>query len=266
MKAHSTAVIDPQAEIAPDAEIGPYAIIEGGARIGSGCRIGSHAHLLGRVHLDRDCHIGAGAILGADPQSVSFDPAVKSGVVLGPRNRVREYATIHRSLFEGQDTRLGSDNFLMTGAHIGHDVILGDGNIVANNCLLAGHVTVGDRNFLGGGSVYHQFIRVGSGVMVQGLAGLSQDAPPFVIVTGINRIAGINAVGLRRAKFDTPTRTAIKRAFDLVYRQNLNLTQALEQADQTQWEGPAALFLDFFREKSHRGICLQTTLRPRENP
>ncbi len=258
MKAHATAVIAPDAQIADDVEIGPYSVIEAGARIGPGCRIGPHAHLMGQIELGEGCTVGTGAILGADPQSVGFDARIPSGVIIGARNRIREYVTIHRSLFEGEHTRLGDDNFLMTGAHLGHDVRLGNQNVIANNCLLAGHVTVGDRCFLGGGSVYHQFMRIGDLVMVQGLTALGQDIPPFVIAAGTNRVAGINIVGLKRAGIEREVRASIKEAFDLIYCHGLNLTQAMAEADGRDWIGHARQFIDFFRAESHRGVCLQT--------
>lgn len=258
MKAHPTALIDPAAEIADDVEIGPYTIIESGARIDSGCRIAGHVHLLGLVEIGSGTTVGPGAVIGSDPQSIGFDPTIRSGVKIGERNVIREHSTVHRSMYEGQSTTMGNDNFLMTGAHLGHDVTIGDRNVIANNCLLGGHVQMGNRCFLGGGSVYHQFVRIGDSVIVQGLGGLSLDIPPFVIAAGINRIAGINVVGLRRANLDRDARSAIKAAFDLFYCRGLNLTQALEEAKQREWPDEAARFIDFFQQKSHRGICLQS--------
>ncbi|MCB1089220.1 MAG: acyl-ACP--UDP-N-acetylglucosamine O-acyltransferase, partial [Verrucomicrobiae bacterium] len=116
----------------------------------------------------------------------------------------------------------------------------------------------GNRCFLGGGTVYHQFMRIGDYVIVRGLSALGLDIPPFVIAAGVNRIAGLNVVGLRRGGFSTEDRAAIKKAFDLIYRGGMNLSQALAEADrQGSWEGPAGQFIDFFREKSRRGYCLQ---------
>lgn len=258
MIAHATAVIAPEARIAADVEIGPYSVIEAGVRIGAGCRIGPHVHLAGDIELGEGCSVGTGAILGADPQSSGFDPRTPSGVTIGARNRIREYVTIHRSLFENQRTRIGNENFLMTGAHLGHDVRLGNRNVIANNCLLAGHVTVGDGCFLGGGSVYHQFVRLGDMVMVQGLAALGQDIPPYTIAAGTNRIAGINVVGLKRVGIEPEIRANIKEAFDLIYCSGLNLTQSLAEAERRDWDDRAGRFIDFFRAESHRGICLQT--------
>lgn len=258
MNAHPTAIIESGAEIADDAEIGPNAYISAESKIGAGCRISSQAHLVGKVELGARSSVGIGAIIGTDPQSVGFDPAIQSGVAIGENNVIREHATIHRSLYEGENTRVGNDNFLMTGSHLGHDTVIGDRNVIANNCLLGGHVIVGNRCFLGGGAVFHQFTRIGDLVIVQGQAALGLDLPPFVIAAGRNRVAGINVVGLRRADFDRETRAGIKEAFDLFYNRGLNLSQAQAEAEKREWQGHAADFVAFFQEKSHRGFCLQS--------
>jgi UDP-N-acetylglucosamine acyltransferase len=258
MKVHPTALISPEAEISDDVEIGPYTLIEGPARIASGCRLASHVILRGDVQVGESTSIGSGAIIGADPQSIGFDPALKSGVEIGARNSIREYVTIHRSLYEGQKTRVGDDNFLMTGTHLGHDAIIGNHTVVANNCLLAGHVAIGDRCFLGGGSVYHQFTRIGDYVIVRGVSALSKDIPPFVIAAGVNRVAGLNVVGLRRGGFDAESRAAIKKGFDFIYRGGMNLSQALDEAERRiGWTDAARKFIDFFRRESRQGFCLQ---------
>ena len=257
MPIHSTALVDSSADIADDVEVGPYTIIDGPAKIASGCRIASHVHLYGDVSIAEDCSIDAGAVIGAEPQSIDFDPDTPSRVEIGSRNRIREYVTIHRSATENGATRVGNDNFLMTGAHLGHDVEIGSHNVLANNCLLAGHVEMGDYCFLGGGSVYHQFCRIGDYVMVRGLGGVGQDVPPFVIVASVNRVAGLNVIGLRRGGFDREARASIKRAFELVFRRGLNVKQALEEADKQEWDENAARIFDFMRVRSSRGYCIQ---------
>lgn len=256
MSVHPTALVDPGATIAEDVEIGPYSIIGSQVTIEPGCRIASQVNLIGKVSIGKNSEIGIGSVIGADPQAVDFDPSIESGVRIGERNRLREYVTIHRSLDAGKQTLVGDDNFLMTGAHLGHDVILGNHNVIANNCLLAGHVTVEDRCFLGGGSVFHQFIRIGSYVITQGLTAMGQDIPPFLMAAGTNQIGGLNIVGMRRAGFDPSDRKEIKRAFKLVYSQGLNLPQALKEAAKQEWSAPAEALLTFLRAESHRGVCL----------
>ena len=143
----------------------------------------------------------------------------------------------------------------MAGAHIGHNCAIGNNVIIANNCLLAGHVRVDDGAFLGGGSVFHQFIRVGRLVMVQGRSGFGKDLPPFVIAAERNHVLGLNIVGLRRAGLSTTDRDEIKEAFKLVYLSGLNTSQALEKAATMSVGAPAREFLDFVATANKRGIC-----------
>ena len=195
-----------------------------------------------------------GAVIGADPQDLSFDPACTSGVVIGPRNTLREYVTVHRGSKSGCDTVMGEGNFLMTGVHLAHDVRLGDGNILANNVLLGGHVTVGNKAFLGGAAGFHQFVKVGDLAMVQGLTAVSQDVPPYCTAYGINTLAGLNAVGLKRAGFSAAERAAIKRAYQLVYLSSKRREDALKEAAELEWPEAAARFLAAVAAPSKKGV------------
>lgn len=251
---HPTALVSPEAELAGDVCVGPFTVIEGPVKIAAGVKIGGHAWISGRTVIGEGCEIGWGSIVGADPQDLSFDPSVNSGVILGPRNTLREYVTIHRGSKEGGQTILGEGNLLMTGVHLAHDVRIGNGNILANNVLLAGHVTVGNKAFLGGAAGFHQFIQVGDLAMVQGLTAVSQDVPPYCTAYGINQIAGLNTVGLRRAGFSPEERDAIKRAFKLVYLSGKTRQEALASAASQDWPAPARKFLDAISSPSKKGV------------
>ncbi len=253
---HPTAIVESSGDISDDVHIGPYAIVTGDITIAPGCRIDAHAQLLNQVALGKNCSIGAGAILGGNPQDLAFDPATASGVVIGDDNVLREYVTIHRSSTPGGATRIGNGNYLMGGCHLGHDASLGEGNILANNCLLGGHVSIGNKTFLGGGSVYHQFIRVGDLAMVQGNAALSMDLPPFLVCHRVNEIVGLNLVGLRRAGLNGDSLSEIKQIFALFFRNGRNVSQALDDAGEVTWSSPEAqAFLEFFRSRGKKGIC-----------
>ncbi len=252
---HPTALIDSAAQLDADVAVGPYAIIEAGTVIGRGTVIDGHAQVLRGVTLGENCRVGHGAVLGGDPQSLAFDPRIASGVCIGNHNRFREHVTVHRSLLEGQATRIGDHNFFMAGSHVGHDAEIGSHNVLANAVLLAGHVRLGNRAFLGGGSVYHQFIRIGDFAMIQGNAGFSKDVAPYVIGSGINLIHGLNTVGLRRAGFDAATRQEIKSAFDLLFRSGKNFPQALAEARQQPWRPEAETLIAFVEAGSAKGVC-----------
>jgi UDP-N-acetylglucosamine acyltransferase len=102
----------------------------------------------------------------------------------------------------------------MNNSHVGHDCQLGDHNIFASNVALGGHVQVGDRVFFGGGAVVHQFCRVGSLAILQGLAGINKDALPYTMIGGRpGKHYRLNLVGLRRAGIDGDRLKAVSTAF-----------------------------------------------------
>ena len=73
---------------------------------------------------------------------------------------------------EGEKTRIGDDNFIMNGVHIGHDTEIGSHCIIASHCALGGHVIVEDYAVIGGLCGIHQFARVGESVMVAAMSAL----------------------------------------------------------------------------------------------
>lgn len=255
MKIHPTALVESGAELADDVEVGPFAVIESGARIGAGCMIRGHAQIVGSVILGEGCEVGHGAVIGADPQDLGFDRRLISGVVVGSKNTFREHVTIHRSAREGGNTVVGDGNLLMVGCHLGHDSVVGDSNIFANGCLLGGHVHLGSGSFLGGGTGIHQFVRIGDRCMAQGHASISQDVPPFALVADLNKICGLNVVGMRRAGLSAATRQNVKDAYHQIYLSKLGLQEALTAADAREWGPEAKAFIDFFRESSKKGVC-----------
>jgi len=246
---HPTAQISPDARLAEDVTVGPYAIIDGPAVIGPRCEIGAQVWIHGEVTMGAMNKVGYGSILGADPQDLAFDPDTRTGVVLGEDNVLREYVTIHRATEEGGSTMVGDGNFLMTGVHLGHDVIMGDRNILANNVLLAGFVEMGNSVVIGGGSAFHQFIRIGDYAMVGGLAGPSKD-----VVRQTNRLAGLNAIGLRRGGIGPEERKEIKSAYALLFQGGLALSTAVEKADSREWGSAAQKLIEAVRNPSRKGV------------
>lgn len=255
MKIHSTAIVEDGAVLGADVEVGPYAIVGREAVVGAGTRILSHAVLDGRVTLGERNLVGHGAVIGAPPQDFAFAPDTESGVRIGSGNTFREHVTIHRGTKAGTLTEVGDDNFVMVGAHFGHNVRVGNRTIIANNCLLAGYVEIQDNAVLGGGTVFHQFMRVGRLAMVRGGTRFGKDIPPFTVADEDNVLAGLNAVGLRRAGLSGEARMEIKRAFKLAFRSGLNVSQALAEAQAIDWSAAAREFFDFIAAAKRRGVC-----------
>ena len=254
-KIHPTALVAPDAQLGADVEIGPFSVIGPQTMIGDKSIVQSHVVIEGDVAIGTGNFIGHGAIIGAPPQDLSFSPERRTKVEIGNDNVIREYCTIHRGSPDGSVTKLGDNNFLMAGAHVGHNCAVGNNVVIANNCLLAGHVRVDDGAFLGGGSTFHQYMHIGRLVMVQGSSAFGKDLPPFTIAAERNSIFGINVIGLKRAGFSAKDRDEIKNAFKFVYTSGLNISQALEKAGKLKLGAPAREFFDFVANAKKRGIC-----------
>lgn len=251
MKIHKTAIIEEGAQIGADVEIGPYSVLSSGAVIAEKCVIQAHVVIEESVKMGAGNFIGHGAIIGAAPQDLTFDSQTKSAVEIGEGNVIREYCTIHRGSTEGSATILGDGNFLMVGTHLGHNCTLGNRVVIANDCLLGGYVRIDDRAFIGGGSRFHQGIRMGRLVMAEGR--FTKNLPPF-LGAAKNQVYGMNIVGLRRADFSAAERDEIKRAFKLLYRSGLNTKQAVEKAAEMEFGPVGREFFDSVANAGKRGI------------
>jgi len=260
---HPTAVVDPAAKIADDVEIGPHCVIEPDVEIGPGCVLQEGAIVRQYTCMGENNHVDAHVVLGGLPQDLKFDRSTVSYLRIGDENTFREGVTISRASRDGQATIVGSRCYWMAFSHAGHDVVVEDEVVLANNALVAGHARIGSRAFLSGHVVVHQFTWIGEGVMSQGNAGVSTHVPPYTLFAGINRIAGLNVVGMRRnAQMTFEDRKQIKEAFKLTYRSGLPTTRALEEMDKcTDWGLFAGRFREFVRQvisaeaPYNRGLC-----------
>src|SRR5437763_13659380 len=178
---HLTAIIGSGAKIGANVEIGPHSIIGDAVTIADDCVIGANVVIEGEVSIGRGNRIGHGAIIGGEPQDVSFSPTMQSRVEIGEGNVIREQSTIHRGTTADSATKIGDENFLMANAHVGHNCVIGNKVIIANNVLLGGYVTVGDQAFLGGGTVFHQNMRVGRLIIAQGGSAFGKRTTSFAI-------------------------------------------------------------------------------------
>jgi UDP-N-acetylglucosamine acyltransferase len=227
---HPTAIVHPGAEIGSGVEIGPYSIIGEHVEIGEDTWIGPHVVLEGRTRIGRENRIFQFSSLGGIPQDKKYS-GEPTRLEIGDRNTVREYCSFSTGTAQDSGvTRIGNDNWIMAYVHIAHDCQIGSNTVFANGASLAGHVHIGDWVILGGFSGVHQFVRVGAHSFIGAFALLLQDLPPYVTVGGSPAVPhGINSEGLRRRKFSTESIAAIKRAYRILYRNNLSLAEAREQ-------------------------------------
>jgi UDP-N-acetylglucosamine acyltransferase len=224
---HATAIVDATAELAASVCVGPYAVIGAGVTVGEGTSIGAHCVIEGPTVIGRDNRIFSHAALGGAPQDMKYR-GEPTQLVIGDRNTIREFCTLNRGTAQDTGvTRVGDDNWIMAYVHIAHDVQLGHRTILANNATLAGHVHVGDWVIVGGLSGVHQFCKIGAHAMTGFQSHVSQDVPPFMMVSG-HPLAehGFNVEGLRRRGFSRERIALVKQMHRLLYRSGLTLEQA----------------------------------------
>lgn len=197
--------------------IHPTAIIEADVQLGANCVIHAYAVVKKYSVLGEGVVVHSFAVIGGDPQYLKFDPATVSGVQIGANTVLREHVTVNRSIHAGKFTTVGARCFLMANVHVGHDCAVADDAVLANNAMLAGHVEVGSFSFVGGGAGIHQFVRIGEGVMVAGVARVTKDVAPFLLVAERDEVPGFNLVGLKRRGFTREAIMEIKACYGAVF-------------------------------------------------
>jgi len=224
---HPTAIVDAAAELDSTVSVGPYAIVGAGVRVGEGTLIGAHCVVEGPTTIGRHNRIHSHVALGGAPQDMKYG-GEPTELLIGDHNTVREFCTFNRGTVQDAGvTRVGNHNWVMAYVHLAHDVQLGDHTILANNATLAGHVHVGDWAIVGGLSGVHQYCKIGAHAMTGFQSHVSQDVPPFVMVSG-NPLAvhGVNVEGLRRRGFSRERLALVKQMHRLLYRESLTLEAA----------------------------------------
>lgn len=246
--------IHPEAKIGKDVKIDPFTVIHEDVEIGEGTWIGSNVTVFPGARIGKHVRIFPGAVISAVPQDLKF-AGEKTTAEIGDHTTIREYVTINRGTTAAGKTVVGAHNLLMAYVHIAHDCFVGDHCILANGVTLAGHIEIHDYAIIGGLSAIHQFVQIGSHVMISGGSLVRKDVPPFVKAAHEPlAYVGVNALGLRRRGFSNDQIAQIQEIYRKVFVSGLNITHAIEAVEQ---DIPASaerkLILDFIR-KSSRGL------------
>ncbi|MFZ6861030.1 acyl-ACP--UDP-N-acetylglucosamine O-acyltransferase [Undibacterium sp. Ji67W] len=260
MLIHPCALIDPKANLDSTVEVGPYAIIGPHVNIGARSKIGPHVVIDGHTTIGQDNHFHAFSSIGGPPQDKKYGGEV-TYLEIGDRNLVREFCTFNCGTVQDRGiTRIGSDNWFLAYVHIAHDCTVGNNTIFSNNAALAGHVEIGDWVIMSGFSAVHQFCKIGAHAFVGMNTSLTQDVPPFVLLSGNPAVAhGVNLEGLKRRGFDREQLNAIRHAYKLIYKSGLTLDEAksaldMEIAGLSHEVGVHVKSLRDFLDTSTRGI------------
>jgi len=267
MTIHATAIIEDGAKLGKDVEIGPYCIVGKNVVLGDRVKLHSHVVIDGKTTIGEETEIYPFAAIGLKCQDLKFH-GEDSALEIGKRNIIREYVTMHPGTERGNNsirygkitgkTIVGDDNVFLVSTHIAHDCVLGNHIIMSNNATLAGHVEVDDNVIFGGLSAVHQFVKVGKGAMIGGMAGVESDVIPYGLVSddraGLN---GFNLIGLQRRGVDKNTIKEMLLAFKDLFSNEGTFEErkeiAKEEYKNNEFLTEIINFIDL--EERHRGLC-----------
>jgi UDP-N-acetylglucosamine acyltransferase len=247
-------LVHPDARIGENVTISPFVTIEKDVVIGDNTYIYPNAVIMNGARIGKSCRIFPGAVVAAIPQDLKFR-GEETTAEIGDGTTIRECATVNRGTAAKGKTVVGNDCLLMAYSHTAHDCVLGNSVILGNVAQLAGEVEVDDYAIVSGGTLVHQFSRIGRHVMIQGGSRLNKDIPPFIIV-GREPItySGINIIGLRRRGFDNEKILVIQDIYRILYQSGLNYKEAVKQVEETIPHSVEKEIIVSFIQNSQRGI------------
>lgn len=251
---HPLAIVEEGAVLGNDVIIEPFAVVKKNVILEDNVVIKSSAYIDGNTRIGAGSTIWPSACIGTKTQDLKFRGET-TFIEIGKKCEIREFVTINASTIEGTKITIGDNCLIMASCHIAHNCELGNNVILTNNSLLAGHVTVEDYAIIGGMTAVHQYSRIGTHAMVGGMSRVTQDVPPYTIGGGIPyHLGGINRIGLRRRAFPFAKRIALAKAFHILYRRQLHLTEALTLIKNEVENFPEVLHLIEFCQTSKRGL------------
>ncbi len=164
---HERAIVENGAQLAENVVVDANAFIGSGVKIAEGTTVGYGAYITGSTTIGKNNKIGQYAIIGTDPQSISYK-GEDTKVVIGDNNTIREKVEIHRgTAMEGYGTTsIGNNNFIMSNVHIGHDCTIKDSCIIGSGSGFGGHGVVNNETNIGGYCSFHQFVEIGRNTMM----------------------------------------------------------------------------------------------------
>ncbi len=261
---HPSAVIDKDTQLADDVIIGPHCVIHSGVSIGSGTVLEANVVIHKNVTIGRNNQLFPSCVIGCRPQILRLGRDSETGtLVIGDGNTIREQVTLHPGMEPGSLTKIGNENLMMIGVHIGHDCTLEDKIVMSNYVQIGGHCKIETGAWLSGLAASHQFVTIGKWCYVAGLAGLNRDVPPFLTISGHYppRVRAVNERGMERAGLNKQQQENIIEAFRKLYRQGgtlLENTKALANHGQLD-ENVQAIVDSIINSSKHRfGRYLET--------
>lgn len=196
MAIHSTAIVDPAAELGRHVSIGPFSIIHRAAKIGDGSTIGSHCVIgYGESDDDDPVEIGSGATIRSHSVlycGSSFGPLLQTGHSVTIREGTRagtnlrigtlsdieghcsigDYARFHSNVHIGQQSTIGDFVWIFPFVVLTNDphppsntmigVTVEDFAAIGTMSVVVPGVTIGHDSLVAAGAVVTADVRAGS--------------------------------------------------------------------------------------------------------
>ncbi len=248
------AFVHPEAKLGENIIVEPFAFVDRNTEIGDGTHLMSHSTILNGARIGKNCTIFPHATIAGVPQDLKFQGEDTTAEV-GDNTIVRECATVNRGTASRGKTVVGNDCLIMAYSHVAHDCILRNNIILGNATQLAGEVEIDDYAIISGGTLIHQFTRIGAHAMIQGGSKIPKDIPPFVLV-GREPIVfmGLNVVGLRRRGFTSEQINSMQEIYRYIYQTGNNVSQATGKIEKELPETNERNHILEFIRSSTRGI------------
>lgn len=137
-------IIEKNVKIGRNVIIHSGSIVKSGAIIGDNCVIGNEGFEFKREK--------NGNILKINHYG---------GVIIEEDVEIKEMCSIHKALFEWDNTVIGKNTKIDANTHIGHGTKIGKENLIGAGSNITGNITIGDYCYLGPGSIISNRCEIG---------------------------------------------------------------------------------------------------------
>ena len=254
---HDTAIISETAKLGDNVEIGAYSIIGPNVKISNNTKIHSHVNITGNTSIGTGNEIFPFSSIGTPPQDLKYK-GEKNSLIIGDNNKFREYVNINPGTEQGGGvTKIGNNNLFMVYCHVAHDCTVSNNVVLANNVQVGGHVSIQNNAIIGGSCAVHQFSRIGESSMIGGMTGVLSDVIPFGLSLGNrNNLAGLNLIGLRRAKVSNENIKIIQEAYNIIFKSS-NFRSNIENLNSDIKKNQfVSKIIDFINSDKKRAIAV----------
>jgi UDP-N-acetylglucosamine acyltransferase len=254
-KIHPTASVHPSVQFGKKVDVGPYVVIGPDVKIGDNTKIGSHTIIRKWTTIGADNIIHHNVSIGLPPQDYKYK-GEKNEIVIGDKNNIREFVTVHLPSGEGKQTVIGNENFIMVYAHIPHNCRVGNQTVIGGYVGLGGHTVVEDQVVIGGLVGIHQGTRMGRLSMIGSSSKVVQDIPPFMLFDGNpGYVRGLNLIGMQRRGISDEAQSEIKKCFKTLYMSRVNIKNAVDEIrKKVKMVEEVEQLINFLEAESIRGI------------